>query len=136
MQEDKSKLSLQTSSNQEHIPESVITFENSVYDLNQNSQDKTTETPTPFDLSCPIYTAMLDYDATSPSELSFKKGDQMHILNKEKGKTWKACLAVGTGKEGDIPKSYVSALEDEKLVTLIVKMLLLDILGIKSAHNY
>lgn len=85
-----------------------------MYDLNQNSQHKITETPTPFDLSRPIYTAMFDYDATSPSELSFKKGDQMHIISKGKGKTWKAHLTVGTGKEGYIPKSYVSALKDEK----------------------
>ena len=110
MQEDKSKSCLQNSTNIDDIPE---TCEDSVYDLNQNSQGKT-ETQTPFDLSCPIYTAMSDYDATSPSELSFKKGDQMHIISKGKGKTWKARLTVGIGKEGNIPKSHVSALEEEK----------------------
>lgn len=117
MQEDKRKSSLQTNSNEEDIPEGETTSENSVYDLSSEShleQHTTTETPTQFDITYPIYTAMFDYDATSPSELSFKKGDQMHIISKGKGKTWRASLAVGTGQEGDIPKSYVSALEDEK----------------------
>ena len=110
MQGDKSKSSLQ----QGDIPEGKKTCDSPVYDLSHPKEDTTMKTPTQFDLSCPIYTAMFDYDATSPSELSFKKGDQMHIISKGKGKTWKARLAVGTGEEGDIPKSYVSALEDEK----------------------
>ena len=62
----------------------------------------------------PIYTATSDFDATSPSELSFKKGDQMYIKSMGEGEMWKAKLTVGTGKEGNIPKSYVSALEDEE----------------------
>lgn len=88
-----------------------------MYDPNPQShpkQDATTESPTQFALSHPIYTAMFDYDATSPSELSFKKGDQLHIISKGKGKMWKASLAVGTGHEGDIPKSHALALEEEK----------------------
>ena len=63
------------------------------------------------DLTYPIYTAIFDYDATSASELSFRKGDQMHIKSKGSGKTWHASL---NGKEGNIPKSYVTALEDEE----------------------
>ena len=59
----------------------------------------------------PIYTAMFDYEATSPSELSFTKGDQMHIKSKGSRKTWHASL---NGKEGNIPKSYVTALDDEE----------------------
>ena len=66
------------------------------------------------DLAYPIYTAKFDYEATSPSELSFKKGDQLHIKSKGDGKTWHARVTVGAGKEGNIPKSYITALDDEE----------------------
>ncbi len=59
----------------------------------------------------PIYTAVFDYEATSGSDLSFKKGDQMHIKSKGKGKTWQAGL---NGIEGTVPKNYVTALDDEE----------------------
>lgn len=63
------------------------------------------------DLMYPIYTAKFDYKPTSPSELSFRKGDQMHIKGKGKGKTW---LASHNGKEGTVPKSILTALDDEE----------------------
>jgi hypothetical protein len=63
------------------------------------------------DLLYPIYTAKFDYKATSSSELSFTKGDQMHIKSKGKGKTWHASL---NGKEGTVPKSHITALDDEE----------------------
>jgi hypothetical protein len=63
------------------------------------------------DLLHPNYTAKFDYEATSGSELSFRKGDQMHIKSKGKGKTWQASI---NGKEGTIPKSHVTALDDEE----------------------
>ena len=63
------------------------------------------------DLHYPIFTAMFDHDATSASELSFKKGDQMHIKGKGDGRMWHASL---NGKEGNIPKTHVAALEDEE----------------------
>ena len=67
------------------------------------------------DLVYPIYTAQFDYEASSPSELSFRKGDQMHIKSKGDGKTWYASLTAGKGKqEGYIPKSHVTALDDEE----------------------
>ena len=63
------------------------------------------------DLLYPIYTAKLDYEATSSSELSFKRGQQMHIKGKGKGKMWLASL---NGEEGNVPKSHITALDDEK----------------------
>ncbi len=63
------------------------------------------------DLMYPIYTAVFDYEATSPSELSFKKGDQMYIKSKGKGETWNASL---NGKVGTVPKSFITALDDEE----------------------
>ena len=63
------------------------------------------------DLLYPIYTAKFDYEATSPSELSFKKGHQMHIKSKGKGKMWLAGL---NGEEGNVPKSHITALDDER----------------------
>ena len=68
----------------------------------------------PDDLLYPIYTAILDYEASSPLELSFKKGDQMHIKSKGDGKMWYASITTGTIREGNIPKNYVSALDDEE----------------------
>ena len=63
------------------------------------------------DLMYPIYTAKFDYEATLLSELSFRRGDQIHIKSKGDGKTWHASL---NGKEGSVPKSYVIALDDEE----------------------
>ena len=63
------------------------------------------------DLMYPIYTAKFDHKASSSSELSFRKGDQMHIKGKGVGKTWHASL---NGKEGSVPKSCVIALDDEE----------------------
>ena len=106
LQEDKSKPSLEQSSTHE--------FESSasVYDI--SPQTTSSQTKATDDLAYPVYTAMFDYEATSPSELSFKKGDQMYIKSKGGGKMWHARLTVGTVKEGNIPKSYVTALEDEE----------------------
>ena len=78
-----------------------------------NKDSKAVNDLTPDELLYPIYTAMLDYDSGSPSELSFKRGDQMYIKSMGEEEMWQAKLTVGTGQEGDIPKSYVSALEDE-----------------------
>ena len=62
----------------------------------------------------PIYTARFDFEATSTSELSFRKGDQIYVKCKGEGKTWHGSLFANPEKDGDIPKSYVTALEDEE----------------------
>ena len=79
--------------------------------LGASSQELATTESSMDDLTYPIYTARFDYNATSASELSFKEGDQMHIKGSGDGKTWHASL---NGREGNIPKSYVKALEDEE----------------------
>jgi hypothetical protein len=60
------------------------------------------------DLLHPNYTAKFDYEATLGS---FRKCDQMHTKSKGKGKTWQASI---NGKEGTVPKSHVTALDDEE----------------------
>ena len=70
----------------------------------------TTATASPY----PIYTAIYDYATTSPTELSFKKGDQLLILSKVEKRKWRARLDSEKGGEGMVPKSHISALEDEE----------------------
>ena len=91
-------------------------FESLVSDYDATPQSKATNErlATNNDLVYPIYTAKFDYEATSPFELSFRKGDQMHIKSKGDGNTWYARLTVGTGKEGYISKNHVTALDDEE----------------------
>ena len=102
-----------------HSPSELIesgAFENSMSENDAKSQSRATKgATTTDDLLYPIYTAQFDYEATLPSELSFRKGDQMHIKRKGDGKMWYASLTVGKGKrEGYIPKSHVTALDDEQ----------------------
>lgn len=52
-----------------------------------------------------LYSAiMFDYHPISSSELTFKRGDQVYIKNKEEGEM----------VEGTIPKSHVPPLENEE----------------------
>lgn len=107
LQEDKTKPTSQIGM------EPSETLEHSI-SPSSNSNDATTKDSAPDDLLYPIYTAMFDYEASSPSELSFKKGEQMYVKSKESGKMWYARITIGTTREGNIPKNYVSALDDEE----------------------
>lgn len=53
-----------------------------------------------------LYEGKYDYDAVEDDELSFKKGDQMYVINDE-GDWWLA-ETVDSSKEGLIPKNYVA----------------------------
>ena len=111
LQDDKTRLSANALT--ELCESGEFESSSSVYDISPEDSKKTTKasTATEDDLLYPIYTAKFDYEATSSFELSFRKGDQMHIKSKGKGKTWHASL---NGKEGTVPKSFVTALEDEE----------------------
>ena len=66
-------------------------------------------------LQYPIYTALCDYFEKSPTELSFKKGDQMFILSKDEKRMWRARLdTAGQRREGLVPKGHITALDDEE----------------------
>jgi len=52
------------------------------------------------------YIAMYDYDARTDEDLSFRKGDQLFILNTD-GDWWQA-RSVRTGQEGYVPSNYVA----------------------------
>lgn len=52
------------------------------------------------------FVAMYDYDARTNEDLSFKKGEQLYILNME-GDWWQA-RSSKTGQEGYVPSNYVA----------------------------
>ena len=112
LQEDKESMLQQSPTNLTKSEQ----FESLVSDYDATPQSKATNErlATNNDLVYPIYTAKFDYEAISPFELSFRKGDQMHIKSKGDGNTWYARLTVGTEKEGYIPKNHVTALDDEE----------------------
>eukprot|EP01147_Barroeca_monosierra_P008492 gene8492-962_t len=54
-----------------------------------------------------VFVALYNYDARTPDDLTFKKGDEMQIINNKDGDWWKAKL-MSTGKIGFIPSNYVA----------------------------
>eukprot|EP00008_Paramoeba_atlantica_P007700 CAMPEP_0201485700 /NCGR_PEP_ID=MMETSP0151_2-20130828/9799_1 /ASSEMBLY_ACC=CAM_ASM_000257 /TAXON_ID=200890 /ORGANISM="Paramoeba atlantica, Strain 621/1 / CCAP 1560/9" /LENGTH=439 /DNA_ID=CAMNT_0047869949 /DNA_START=61 /DNA_END=1377 /DNA_ORIENTATION=- len=67
-----------------------------------------------FDLpdSCRLLTyavALFDFNGSDPSELSFKRGDTLTIMQKDKSKWWIGSLY---GKDGLFPADYVHVLPD------------------------
>lgn len=64
-----------------------------------------------------LFQAMYDYDARTEDDLSFRKGDQLRIINNQDGDWWQAELTSRPGKVGFIPSNYVvpmSSLEAEE----------------------
>ncbi|KAI0207243.1 Tyrosine-protein kinase Fyn [Lamellibrachia satsuma] len=53
---------------------------------------------------------LYDYDAATPDDLPFKKGDQMEVINDQDGDWW-LVKHLTTGKCGYIPSNYVAAHE-------------------------
>ncbi len=54
-----------------------------------------------------IYVGKYDYESRTDDDLSFKKGDLMHIISTDEGDWWFA-KSKDTGKEGYIPSNYVA----------------------------
>lgn len=50
-------------------------------------------------------TALFDFDARSPRELSFKRGDVLVLYNQVSQDWWEGCFH---GKEGLIPDKYIT----------------------------
>ncbi len=55
----------------------------------------------------PIFIALFDYDQRTSEDLSFKKGEQLEIINNQDGDWWQA-RSLETMKEGYIPSNYVA----------------------------
>ncbi|XP_076803953.1 proto-oncogene tyrosine-protein kinase Src-like isoform X3 [Clavelina lepadiformis] len=53
------------------------------------------------------YVALYDYDARTADDLSFKKGEQLFILNSTEGDWWEA-RSLATQRTGYIPSNYVA----------------------------
>ena len=50
-------------------------------------------------------TAVFDFEARSPRELSFKRGETLVLYNKMSADWWEGCFK---GKEGLIPDKYIA----------------------------
>ena len=56
------------------------------------------------------FIGLYDYDARTAEDLSFKKSEQLQIVNNTDGDWWLARSMV-TGKEGYIPSNYVAPVQ-------------------------
>ncbi|XP_072046073.1 LOW QUALITY PROTEIN: tyrosine-protein kinase Fyn-like [Amphiura filiformis] len=61
----------------------------------------------------PQYIALYDYDARTPDDLTFRKGDKVQIINDKDGDWWLAKSMV-TGKEGYVPSNYIAEIKSIK----------------------
>lgn len=57
-----------------------------------------------------VFVALYDYDARTDEDLSFRKGEQLEILNDTQGDWWLA-RSKRTRQEGYIPSNYVARLK-------------------------
>lgn len=57
--------------------------------------------------SSKLFIALYDYEARTDEDLSFKKGNQLEILNDTQGDWWFARSLV-TAQEGYIPSNYIA----------------------------
>ena len=74
-----------------------------------NGPRQTPPAAAPFNAVSPakLFIALYDYEARTDEDLSFKKGNQLEILNDTQGDWWYARSLV-TGKEGYIPSNYIA----------------------------
>lgn len=57
-----------------------------------------------------VFVALYDYDARTAEDLSFKKGDNLEIINDTQGDWWYA-RSKSSQHEGYIPSNYVAELK-------------------------
>lgn len=72
-----------------------------IVSLGYNQQHQTNQ------IQGPIFIALFDYDQRTSEDLSFRKGEQLQILNNQDGDWWQA-RSLQTGREGYIPSNYVA----------------------------
>lgn len=58
------------------------------------------------------YVALFDFEATTPGDLGFKKGDALFVISKDDANWWTA-KASSTGKVGLIPGNYITPINPE-----------------------
>lgn len=74
------------------------------------SNGQTTSVQSVNGTSLKIFVALYDYEARTDEDLSFKKGDQLEIINDTQGDWWYA-RSRATGQCGYIPSNYVAKLK-------------------------
>lgn len=55
-----------------------------------------------------VYVALYDYEARTDEDLSFKKGDFLHVENERCTFDWWMATSRASGKTGFIPNNYVA----------------------------
>ena len=55
----------------------------------------------------PLFVGNYDYSAKTDNDLSFKKGDLLHIIDRDEG-DWCFARSKDTGQEGYVPSNYVA----------------------------
>ena len=56
----------------------------------------------------PIFVGLYDFDAREDSELSFKKGERLQIIENPEGDEWWIARSLTTNQEGEIPSNYIT----------------------------
>ena len=57
-----------------------------------------------------LFVAKYDYKSQTAKDMSFKKGDELFIINSD-NKDWWFARAKNSGQEGCVPSSYVAQLK-------------------------
>lgn len=57
-----------------------------------------------------LFVALYDYEARTDEDLSFKKGEQLEVINDRQGDWWFA-RSNASGHSGYIPSNYVARLK-------------------------
>ncbi|XP_033116488.1 tyrosine-protein kinase SRK2-like [Anneissia japonica] len=67
-------------------------------------------TPPPATNDQKLYIALYNYEARTDGDLTFQKGDTLHVLDDSKGDWWLA-RSIKTQQEGFVPNNYIAALK-------------------------
>ena len=64
-----------------------------------------------------VFIARQRYDAIGPRQsrvLAFDKGDELEVMNPVMGSEWWEATSLRTGKQGEVPSSYLVRKHDEQ----------------------
>ena len=103
--------------NVESVPsEEALYYTDNVNICSTISERASKDMDTTIPLSKRFFIAKYDYDEDldDDSELSFRKGDIMWIVNSDDQDWWMACCSKDPSKQGIVPSNYLANLNDEE----------------------